>query len=79
MYVEVILTDPDVAKFLPSQVLCMSEQAEGKKGEDENLQANRPTAADQLSTDKKIRKILAENTASTQDRQQIEITTVDNL
>ncbi len=52
--VEVMMTDPDVAKFLPSQVLCMSVQlAEGKKGEDENLQSNRPTAADQLSRDEK--------------------------
>jgi hypothetical protein len=53
MHVQV-MTDPDVAEFLPSQVLCMSLQKQkAKRGEDENLQANRPTAADQLSTDKK--------------------------
>ncbi len=52
MHVQV-MTDPDVANSC-LQVFCMSAEAEGKKGEDENLQANRPTAADQLSIDKKI-------------------------
>ncbi len=42
----------------------VSAEAVGKKREDENLQANRPTAADQLSADKKISRILVENTAS---------------
>jgi hypothetical protein len=53
MYVEVMMADPDVAKFLPSSLVHVSAEAEGKKGEDENLQANRPTEADQLSTDEK--------------------------
>jgi hypothetical protein len=53
MYVEGMIPDPDVAKFLPLSLVHVSAEAEGKKGEDENLQANRPTAADQCQQTKK--------------------------
>jgi hypothetical protein len=54
MYVEMMMTDPDVAEFLPSSLVHVSATSRrAKKGEDENLQANRPTAADHLSTDEK--------------------------
>jgi hypothetical protein len=32
MYVEVMMTDPDVAKFLPSSLVHVSAEAEGQKG-----------------------------------------------